>query len=218
MNRRQTIAAAAAALALGTAGAAHAESTLRLISAWPETTSMVRVVERGFTEAVTEASGGAITFVRNGPETVPPFQQLQPLSASVFDVMFSTPAYHQADTGVGAVMDGLLSTDTAMLRETGIFEQLDMYYRERFGLTLLALMPAPPNQLLLREPLADDGMLDGRKIRSNGAFEGLVRGLGGAPVGLPPADIYSSLEKGVIDGTAVPQHAAADYRFYEVTD
>jgi TRAP-type C4-dicarboxylate transport system permease small subunit len=135
----------------------------------------------------------------------------------VFDIMFTTPAYHQADTGVGLVMDGLLNPDTALLRESGVFERLDTYYRDRYGLTLLALIPASANQLLLRDPLDETGLLNGRKIRSNAAFEGMVRGLGGAPVGLPPADIYPSLERGVIDGTAVPEHAAADYRFYEVT-
>lgn len=207
--------ASCAAVMFGT-GPALADSTVRLISAWPETTSMVRIVANSFVDNVGEASGGTIKFVRNGPETVPPFDQLQPLSAGVFDIMFSTPAYHQADTGVGVVMDGLLTTDTALVRESGVFDKLDAYYRDRYGLTLLALVPAPPNQFLLRDPLGEAGTLDGRKIRSNAAFEGIVRGLGGAPVGLPPADIYPSLEKGVIDGTAAPQHAAADYRFYEV--
>lgn len=208
---------ASAGIVLLGATFAQADTTLRLVSAWPETTSMVRVVEGGFIGAVTEASSGTISFVRSGPEVVPPFEQLQPLSAGVFDLMFTTSAYQQAETGVGLVMDGLLSTDTALLRETGVFEWFDAYYRERFGVTVLALIPAPPNQLLLREPLTAEGMLDGRRIRSNAAFEGIVRGLGGVPVGLPPSDIYSSLERGVIDGTAVPQHAAADYRFYEVT-
>lgn len=213
---RQIFLTTVAVAVLGQAPAS-AESTLRLISAWPETTSMVRIVEDSFIENVDEVSDGAITFTRNGPETVQPFDQLQPLSAGVFDIMFTTPAYHQADTGVGLVMDGLLNPNTALLRESGVFERLDTYYRDRYGLTLLALIPASANQLLLRDPLDETGLLNGRKIRSNAAFEGMVRGLGGAPVGLAPADIYPSLERGVIDGTAVPEHAAADYRFYEVT-
>lgn len=207
--------AAIAALVL-VAGPAGAQTSLRLISGWPPNTSMIRTGEAKYIANIEAASDGAITFVRNGPETVPPFEQLQPLSAGVFDLMYSTPAYHQADTGVGAVMDGLLSADPAKLREDGVIAWLDAYYRETFGITLLALVPAPSNQILLREPLGSDGTLAGRKIRSNAAFEGIVRGLGGAPVGLPAPEIYAALQKGVVDGAAIPEHAAADYKLYEV--
>lgn len=194
----------------------QAQTTIRLLSAWPPNTSMIQVGETKFIAAVEAASNKEIKFVRNGPETVPPFQQLQPLSSGVFQLLYTTPTYHQADTGIGAAIDGLLTTDPKKLRESGMINWLNDYYRKKFGVIILSLISCPPNQFILRDPLPADGTLKGLKVRTNAAFEGIVRGLGGSPVGLPPSDVYSAMEKGVIDGTAAPQHAAADYKFYEV--
>jgi TRAP-type C4-dicarboxylate transport system substrate-binding protein len=201
---------------LSLAAPAGAETTLRLLSGWPPNTSMIQVGEVKYIAAVEAASNREIKIIRNGPETVPPFQQLQPLSTGVFQLLYTTPTYHQADTGMGVAIDGLLSTDSRKLRETGVIDWLNAYYRKRFGVIILALISCPPNQFVLRDTLPPDGTLKGRKVRTNAAFEGIVRGLGGSPIGLPPSDIYSAMEKGVIDGTAGPQHAAADYKFYEV--
>ena len=40
--------------------------------------------------------------------------------------------------------------------------------------------------------------------------------LGASPVNLPPAEIYPSLEKGVVDGAAWPVIGPLGYRWYEV--
>jgi TRAP-type transport system periplasmic protein len=215
IGQRVLLAASVAALLFAHVPA-QAQTTIRLLSAWPPNTSMIQAGESKYIAAVEAASNREIKVVRNGPETVPPFQQLQPLSTGVFHLMYTTPAYHQADTGMGSAIDGLLTTDSKKLRESGMMDWLNAYYRKKFGVVILALFACPPNQFILREPLPADGTLKGRKLRTNAAFEGIVRGLGGSPVGLPPSDVYSAMEKGVIDGTAAPQHAAADYRFYEV--
>lgn len=213
---RRTLLGAAVAALLAATAPAGAQTTIRLLSAWPPNTSMIQAGESKFIANVEAASNKEIKFVRNGPETVPPFQQLQPLSTGVFNLLYTTPAYHQADSGMGSAIDGLLTTDPKKVRASGMMDWLNAYYRKKFGVVILALFPCPPNQFILREPLPADGTLKGRKVRTNAAFEGIVRGLGGSPVGLPPSDVYSAMEKGVIDGTAAPQHAAADYKFYEV--
>ena len=217
IHRRLLLGAAMAAALVGVSVPAQAETTIRLLSGWPQNTSMIRSGETKYIANVEAASNGAVKIVRNGPEAVPPFQQFQPLSAGVFDLLYTTPSYHQADTGIGAALDGLLTPDTARLREAGVIDWLNDYYRENFGVIILALIPTPSNHLVLREPLNPDGRLEGLKIRTNAAFEGIVRGLGAAPVGLPPNEIYSGLQKGVIDGTAGPQMASADYKLHEVS-
>lgn len=194
---------------------ASAETALRVITGWAPNVAYVSGIFPEFKAAVTEATRGEVTFQESGPEVVPPFEQLQPLSSGVFDLMYSTPAYHQAQTGVGAAVDGLLNTDTQALRDSGVMDYLNDYYRQNYGTEILALVPAPANQIILAEPLEGD-TLEGLKIRSNAAFEGMVRQLGGAPVSMSPTDAYAALEKGVLDGIAFPIHAAADFRLYEV--
>jgi TRAP-type transport system periplasmic protein len=215
IDKRILLATAVTAM-LSAYAPAQAQTSVRLLSAWPTNTSMIQAGETKFIANVEAASNKDIKIVRNGPETVPPFQQLQPLSTGVFHLLYTTPAYHQADSGMGGAIDGLLTTDSKKLRDSGMMDWLNAYYRKKFGVVILALFACPPNQFVMREALPADGTLKGRKVRTNAAFEGIVRGLGGSPIGLPPGDIYSAMEKGVIDGTAGPQHAAADYKFYEV--
>jgi TRAP-type C4-dicarboxylate transport system substrate-binding protein len=43
-----------------------------------------------------------------------------------------------------------------------------------------------------------------------------VRALGGTPVNMSPADAYSAMQKGVLEGITFPAFASADYKLYEV--
>ena len=54
------------------------------------------------------------------------------------------------------------------------------------------------------------------KIRANATFEGVVRALGGTPVNMSPADAYSAMQKGVLEGITFPAFASSDYKLYEV--
>ncbi|MGH8767057.1 MAG: TRAP transporter substrate-binding protein DctP [Burkholderiales bacterium] len=194
--------------------AAQGQTTLRLISGWGANNSNVPLVEAVFIKNVMEASNGQIRIQRSGPEVVPPFDQLQPVSAGVFDILFTTPNYHQAQTGVGALFDAFKS-DPDKRREAGLVAWADDYYQNRFGVRILALFVAPGNHFVLRDPLGADGTLKGRKIRSIPIFDGVIRALGGTPVTLLPTDALSAMQKGVVDGIAFPSGLSADYRLYE---
>jgi TRAP-type transport system periplasmic protein len=206
--------ASAAALAMA-ASAARAETTLRLLSGWTPNNPNVPYIETVFIKNVEAASKGQIKIERRGPEVASPFEQLQPVSAGVFDILFTTPNYHQAQTGVANIFD-TFKPDMEALRAAGITPKADAYYRKRYGLSILALHPAPGNHFVLREGLASDGTLKGMKIRANASFEGVVKALGGTPVNMSPADAYSAMQKGVLEGITFPAFASADYKLYEV--
>jgi TRAP-type C4-dicarboxylate transport system substrate-binding protein len=195
--------------------AAHAQTTLRLISGWTPNNPNVPNIETVFIKNVEAASKGQIKIERRGPEVAPPFEQLQPVAAGVFDILFTTPGYHQAQTGVANIFDAF-KPDMEGLRAAGLTQKADEYYRRRYGLSILALHPAPGNHFVLREGLAPDGTLKGLKIRANATFEGMVRALGGIPVNMSPADAYASMQKGVLEGITFPAFASADYKLYEV--
>ena len=208
------LAAAVGVLALaGTA--AQAETTLRLLSGWTPNNPNVPNIETVFIKNVEQASKGQLKIQRSGPEVASPFEQLQPVSAGVFDILFTTPAYHQAQTGVGQVFDAIAG-DIAKRRETGLVDWADDYYNKKFGLRILTVHSAPGNHFVLRETLKAGQPLQGLKVRTTPTFDGVVRLLGGTPVNMSPADAYAAMQKGVIDGIAFPSFASADYKLYEV--
>ncbi|MFN0305939.1 MAG: TRAP transporter substrate-binding protein [Burkholderiales bacterium] len=188
--------------------------TLRLISGWTPNNPNVPLIEAVFIKNVADASKGEIKIQRSGPEVVPAFEQLQPVAAGVFDFLFTTPGYHAAQSGVANVFD-TMKPDADARRAAGLFDWGDDFYRKRFNQRIIAMIPAPGNHFVLREPLTDSS-LKGRKIRAIATFEGLVRTLGGTPVNMPPADAFSAMQKGTIDGITFPSFASADYKLYEV--
>ena len=172
---------------MSVSSAAHAQTTLRLLSGWAANNPFVTLVEAVFIKNVEAASNGQLKIERRGPEVASPFEQLQPVSAGVFDILYTTGAYHQGQTGVGNIFD-TFKPDIEAWKAAGLLQQADEYYRKRYGLSILALSPIPGTHFVLREGLAPDGTLKGMKIRANAAFEGMVRTLGGAPVNMSPAE------------------------------
>jgi TRAP-type transport system periplasmic protein len=195
--------------------AAHAQTTLRLLSGWAANNPFVTLVETVFIKNVEAASNGQLKIERRGPEVASPFEQLQPVSAGVFDILYTTGAYHQAQTGVGNIFD-TFKPDVEAWQAAGLTQRADEYYRKRYGLSILALAPIPGTHFVLRDGLASDGTLRGMKIRANAAFEGMVRTLGGTPVNMSPAESYSAMQKSVVDGVTIPVYVSADFKLYEV--
>ncbi|MFM9886757.1 MAG: TRAP transporter substrate-binding protein [Burkholderiales bacterium] len=218
MNAMRIGAKSIAAILLGifVAPAVDAQTVnLRLISGWTPNNPNVPLIETVMIKNIADASNGEIKIQRSGPEVVPPFEQLQPVSAGVFDILFTTPGYHQAQTGVANVFD-TMKPDPEKRREGGVTAWADDYYNKRYGMRILSLIPAPGNHFVLRESLGADLSLKGRKIRAIATFEGAVRALGGTPVNMGPADAFAAMQKGVIDGITFPAFASADYKLFEV--
>jgi TRAP-type C4-dicarboxylate transport system substrate-binding protein len=60
--------------------------------------------------------------------------------------------------------------------------------------------------------------VSGLKIRSAGAIQSaMVKRLGGSPVTMPITEVYTSLEKGVIDGVLTAYTAMVSFRLYDVS-
>ena len=199
-------------------GVAQAETTLRLLSGFPPNTPQVEDFESVFIKEVETASAGDIKIVRSGPEVVPSFEQLQPVSAGVFDLLFTTASYSQSSSGVLAIVDSL-TTDIERLRSEGAIDWLNEYYTDRFNVMLIGTAPFSANHFVLRDPLSEDQPLTplaGRKIRSNAAYEGITGALGATPVNLAFAELFAAMERGVVDGFAFPIAGSATLKTYEL--
>lgn len=214
--RRLTL-AAAAAVALIFAGSQARAETLTMLSSWDENYNAVPVFAQGFAERVAEKSDGEITIELRGPESVSPFEQLQPVSAGLFDMLFTHGAYHLSETAMAFSMDAV-SDDPVARRESGLYDIIDAHYQDR-NLKLIGVFSAASGyHVLLREPIGEDGALEGRTIRASGTYHDFVTELGGSVVTLPASEIYSALERGVVDGAAWPVFGALDYNWFEVAD
>jgi TRAP-type mannitol/chloroaromatic compound transport system substrate-binding protein len=215
MNRISAAIAASLASAIACATAEAAD--LRLLTSWDKSNSSAYAVVEHYVKLVQANGAGKVKIVLNGPETVPPFQQIQPVSSGVFDMLYTHGAYHGGSKGLALVADAI-DLDPYKRREAGIFEFIDKYYQKHNNLKMIALpvQALAGYQMILKAPLSADNDVKGRKIRGVSSYHGVIRALGGTPVVLPPGEIYAGLEKGVIDGFCWPSGGVFSSKFHEV--
>jgi TRAP-type transport system periplasmic protein len=189
----------------------------RVLSSWDKSYPVVPKFLEVFLKNVEAASKGDMKFVLSGPETVPPFEQLQPVSSGVFQILLTHGAYHNGQTPYLLSVEAL-GGDLNKWREAGVREMVDKHY-QKWNLKLVALGQTPERtalQIILRQPIGPSGDLRGRKIRGTVTYSGVFSLLGASPVVLPPSEIYTALEKGVVDGAGWPVLGVSDYRWDEV--
>lgn len=85
---------------------------------------------------------------------------------------------------------------------------------------LLFLMGAGPSALhTIDKPIRTPDDMKGLRIRRPSAIAGdVIEATGGTPVGLPANDIYTSLQRGVIDGLSFPWQPTGDFKLTELAN
>jgi TRAP-type C4-dicarboxylate transport system substrate-binding protein len=217
MNHRFAVATAAVVLAFVPIAAKSQTVQLQMLSSWVQSYDPRVFIAERYIELVGKASGGAIKVEIRGPETVPSFQQLQPVKAGLFDFLHTHGIYHFGEKGLAASVDAI-DPDPKKRREVGIFQLIDEFYQKTHGIKLIGLTSGGSTgyHIMLKKPIPPDGDWAGRKIRGTRSYHGIIRALGGAPVVLPPGEIYPALERGVVDGSAWPTSGALGFKWYEV--
>ncbi len=162
-----------------------------------------------------ELSGGQFKIKRFGPDVIPTFEQFQPLQSGMFDLSFTHATYHAGTISTGVGMDATIA-DPVKRRSSGLFDFLDKEYNKR-GVKLVSLPPVAPYHFITKSPLSGKSpSLQGMKMRSNPSLQNTILALGGSPVTLAGGEVYTSLQKGVIDGAAWTLVGVKDFKWQEV--
>ncbi|MGH1354642.1 MAG: TRAP transporter substrate-binding protein DctP [Thalassovita sp.] len=171
---------------------------------------------RPFMELLAEETDGDLTVDYFGPDAVSSLEQVEPVQSGVFDIVFTHPAYHAGLSPLGVAIDGV-GADPVKRREAGIIDFLDAHYQS-LGLKLLAAPAAGSKgfRFYLKDQIASDLALDGMKLRATVSYQPMIEGLGGSVVVLPGGEVYSSLQRGVVDGAAWTLVGAYNYGWHEV--
>jgi TRAP-type C4-dicarboxylate transport system substrate-binding protein len=160
-----------------------------------------------YVSAVNDAGKGIvrIDFI-GGPEVIPQTQLLYALRRGVIDLAFGAITYYR---GVLPEGDALFAaTITPMqARASGALDALQPYWGQRINARLLGWMQSGVgvNIYLAAPPrFRSDGMpdLEGLKIRTSPSNRELLLRLGSRPVQIPVKEIYTALQRGMVDGLA----------------
>ena len=214
MIGRLTSALVGAAIALVLSSPSQAQ-TFTMLTSWGPNNTTAFMPAAQFQKNLEAASGKKLVLKISGPEAVPPFEQLQPVSSGAFDILYTHPAYHPK--GLVGVAE-ILPFDLQKIRSSGIWDAIDKFYQKTHNMKLLAMVPVGTEgyHCYLRAPLSAQGDWAGRKLRGVSNQHAVIRALGGVPVVLPMGDVYTSIEKGVVDGACAPANVMLATKHHEV--
>jgi len=207
----------AAALAIGFTGAAHAqETTLRLVSAFPENQFYVkRTVE--WIEKVNKEGKGTlqINFI-GGPKAIPTFEVGNAVKTGVIDIGFTTGAFYTNVMPEADILK-LSETSAAEQRANGGYDLINRIWAEKANMRYLAkVVEFTPFHLYLNKKI-DKPDLTGLKIRITPVYRDFFQSMGASVMTTAPGEVYTALERGVIDGYGWPIHALFDLNWQEKT-
>jgi len=214
MIGRLTSALVGATFALVLSSPSQAQ-TLTMLTSWGPNNTTAFMPAAQFQKNLEATSGKKLALKISGPEAVPPFEQLQPVSSGAFDILYTHPAYHPK--GLVGVAE-ILPFDLVKIRSSGIWDAIDRFYQKTHNMKILAMVPVGTEgyHCYLRAPLSAQGDWAGRKLRGVANQHAVIRALGGVPVVLPMGDVYSSIEKGVVDGACAPANVMLATKHHEV--
>src|SRR5262245_8478153 len=216
MHNGLTAALAALALAASSAVTSAQEVTLKGITSFAEKTFYSRGFER-FIEKVNADGKGVIQInYIGGPKAMPPFEVGNALKSGVVDIANVTGAFY---TNVMPEADAwkLAERPMAELRKTGGYAYMANIYDQKMNAVLLARpIEDNPFHLYLTKPIFKPD-LTGLKLRITPVYRDFFQALGATVVQTAPGEVYTALERGVVDGYGWPITGIFDLGWHEKT-
>ena len=205
-----------AALALAPVAAPAQEVTLRVVSAFPENQFYVkRTIE--WIEKVNKEGKGVLqlNFI-GGPKAIPTFEVGKSVQSGVVDIGFTTGAFYTNVMPEADILK-LSETSAAEQRKNGGYDLINKIWAEKANMRYLAkVVEFTPFHLYLTKKI-DKPDLTGLKIRITPVYREFFQAMNAQVMTTPPGEVYTALERGVIDGYGWPIHALFDLNWQEHT-
>jgi TRAP-type C4-dicarboxylate transport system substrate-binding protein len=216
MIRVATRFALACALAAASGISGAQEVTLRVVSAFAENTQYVKNFE-GFMKKLNAEGKGTlqINFI-GGPKAMPPFEVGNAVRTGVVDIGMTTGAFY---TNIMPEADALKLTQIPgpELRKNGAFELINKVWNEKANMQYLGrVIDFTPFHLYLTKKI-DKPDLTGLKIRITPVYRDFFQAIGATVMQTAPGEVYTALERGVVDGYGWPINGIFDFNWHEKT-
>lgn len=184
---------------------------------------------RVFIEAVEEATDGKVTFkVTHGGGLLSHSDMMDGVGSGIADMgsaqlsvdpsgfpLWSLSGIHDPVVGtrLGAYEQTMV-TRLMMDAVPALAEEL-----ERANLHMLFAIASPAHNLILAEPIEGLADLEGMQIRTYGQYmPRLFEAVGSTPVNIPPDELYTALDRGVVDGAYTQASFLRDIGAHEVAE
>lgn len=215
LTRRRT-GLLAAVIALAAAGLAQAQQvTLKAVNGFQEGTYYARNFE-AFVKKVNDEGKGIVQInYLGGPKAVPTMEQGAALRNGVVDLANTTTSF-VASVSPESLALNYATVSWAEMRRNGTLDFLNklmmekgLYYYARTG-------DGVPYHIYLNKRI-DKADLSGLKIRIAPIYREFFSRLGASVMQIAPGEVYTALDRGVVDGYGWPLLGVFDLGWHEKT-
>lgn len=212
--RRLILSAALLALAAAPGGAQ--EVTLRAVSAFAEGTQFSKNFERFIEKVNTDGRGLVRINYIGGPRALPPFEVGNAVRTRVVDIANVTAAFYTNLMPEGDAFK-LFGKPMPEQRANGTWEFINRLHNQKLNAWYLARQfhNVPFHIYLNKKPASLD--FTGLKIRVTPVYKDVVEAFGGTAITTAPGEVYTALERGVVDGYGWPVTGIFDLGWEKVT-
>lgn len=208
------------ALAIGgllASGAGAAEVTLKAVSAFAQGTNFSKNFERFIDKVNAEGKGVVqINYVGGGGKVMNPFELGNAIRGGVVDIGNLPGAFY---TNLMPEADALKMVDASLrdLRPGPAWEFIDKLHREKVNAFFLGRQKSKvPFHLYLNKKI-DKMDLTGLKIRTTPIYRAFFASIGAVLLRTAPGEVFTALERGVVDGYGWPIQGIFDLGWHEAT-
>jgi TRAP-type C4-dicarboxylate transport system substrate-binding protein len=210
----RTTAALLTAICLAGTAAAQ-ETTLKAANAFSEGTYYARNFERFIKKVNDEGKGIVQIRYVGGPKAVPTFEIANALRSGVIDLANTTTSFT-----TGVVPEGVALNYTqltmAEMRRNGVFDYMNDIFQSK-GLFYYARTAEGIQFYVYSNKKIDKADLSGLKLRIAPVYRDFFQQLGASVVQTAPGEVYTALERGVVDGYGWPLIGIFDLGWQERT-
>lgn len=200
-----TAAAAVVAATAFSAGPAAAETTLSLVYPFPDFLVYTKSC-KALVEKINTAGKGVVQIDVKPFNSIKMFQQPDAVSKGSVDMVCTPAAFYAAKIPENEAIS-TSNSSPAIVRKNGGMAIIDELHQKHYNMKYLGWIDSGIGfYIYTQEPpkFSADGLPDfsGVKMRDNPIYGAFFRALGASTHNMPSNEVYSALEKGVVNASA----------------
>ena len=196
--------------------------SLKFSSPWPPRHPQHTMVIEPWGKRINELTGGRVKMTLFPGQALGKAADHYEMAAKgVCDIALINPQYTPARFQLTSVFLLPFMVTTAEATSVALWKTYDKYFRDEYKeVKALWMYVHAPGQIFTRKkPIKNLEDLKGMKIRATNPYvEKSLKIRGASPVFIPVPEVYNALERGVVDGTAMPFEGLYVFKQHEVVD
>jgi TRAP-type C4-dicarboxylate transport system substrate-binding protein len=190
---------------------------LKVVQSWPKPVHWNRPGEQWMRWAEYRLKGKVKFNVIGGPEAIPTFQQGEAVRNGVVDIMIGAINYYSGEMPEVDCLK-LFAIPQWELRQKGVYKFYNDLHAKKLNAYYIGnQLPQNVNfHLYTTKPIRKVADFKGKTIRVTAIYRAFVEAMGGSPTTIAPAEVYTALQRGTVEGLGWPGKGLMDLGWHEV--